>query len=228
MGCHAASFRVDHSSSRSAATSTALLAQAMLAMSLGRPSASVERHMPGYLLSGLAKLRRRLGQRLEHHLQIICRAADDLEHVGGGGLLLQRFAQIVGSLAQLLEQADVLNSDDGLAGEVSFSLTIGTTSSVRELIGAFGIYRQEVRPFTAKQIELVHEGPTPWILCCCVTRGPGCRSAMSLLRHSAESRTSAAPAACLGWPRHGRDSHIHQRVSNGLHSASTFSLHCAD
>ena len=28
-------------------------------------------------------------QRIEHRLQIECRAADDLEHVGGGGLLLQ-------------------------------------------------------------------------------------------------------------------------------------------
>ena len=29
-------------------------------------------------------------QRIEHRLQIEGRAADDLEHVGGGGLLLQR------------------------------------------------------------------------------------------------------------------------------------------
>ena len=29
-------------------------------------------------------------KRIEHRLQIERRAADDLEHVGGGGLLLQR------------------------------------------------------------------------------------------------------------------------------------------
>jgi hypothetical protein len=34
-----------------------------------------------------------------------------LRHVGGGGLLLQRFAQFV-------EQARVLDGDDGLGGEV--------------------------------------------------------------------------------------------------------------
>ena len=37
----------------------------------------------------LAKARRRLDQCVEHRLQIERRAADDLEHVGGGGLLLQ-------------------------------------------------------------------------------------------------------------------------------------------
>ena len=50
-------------------------------------------------------------QRLQHRLQIEGRAADDLEHVGGGGLLLQRFAQLV-------EQPRVLDGDDGLGGEV--------------------------------------------------------------------------------------------------------------
>ena len=48
---------------------------------------------------------------LEHGLQLAGRLADDLEHVGGGGLLLQRFAQLV-------EQAGVLDGDDGLGGEV--------------------------------------------------------------------------------------------------------------
>ncbi len=60
---------------------------------------------------GLAKSRSRLHQRIEHRLQIERRAADDLEHVGGGGLLLQRFAQ-------LTEQPRVLDGDDGLGGEV--------------------------------------------------------------------------------------------------------------
>ena len=42
----------------------------------------------------LAKLSGGLDQRIEHRLQIERRAADDLEHVGGRGLLLQRFAEI--------------------------------------------------------------------------------------------------------------------------------------
>jgi len=36
----------------------------------------------------------RFDQRVEHGLEVEGRAADDLEHVGGGGLLLQRFGQI--------------------------------------------------------------------------------------------------------------------------------------
>ena len=38
---------------------------------------------------GLAKARRRFDECVEHRLQIEGRAADHLEHVGGGGLLLQ-------------------------------------------------------------------------------------------------------------------------------------------
>ena len=64
---------------------------------------------PGMI--GIAQPRRRLDQRVEHGLQIEGRATDDLEHVGGGGLLLQRFAQLV-------EQAGVLDGDDGLRGEI--------------------------------------------------------------------------------------------------------------
>jgi hypothetical protein len=60
---------------------------------------------------GIAQPRRRLDQRVEHQLQVEGRAADDLEHVGGGGLLLQRFTQ-------LAEQARVLDGNDGLSGKV--------------------------------------------------------------------------------------------------------------
>src|SRR6516165_4804301 len=44
---------------------------------------------------GPAESSRRLHQRVQNDLQIEGRAADHLEHVGGGGLLLQRFAQFV-------------------------------------------------------------------------------------------------------------------------------------
>jgi hypothetical protein len=53
---------------------------------------------------------RRFDQGIEHSLQVKGRAADDLQHVGGGGLLLQGFAQLV-------EQARVLDGDDGLIRE---------------------------------------------------------------------------------------------------------------
>src|SRR5262249_16020518 len=48
-----------------------------------------------------------LQHRLKHRLQFARRAADDLEHVRGGGLLLQRFAQLV-------EQPGILDGDHGL------------------------------------------------------------------------------------------------------------------
>src|SRR3984893_19133765 len=59
----------------------------------------------------VAKLRCRLNQRIKHGLQIESRAADDLEHVGGGGLPLQRFAQ-------LPEQPRILDGNNGLVGKV--------------------------------------------------------------------------------------------------------------
>ena len=54
---------------------------------------------------------RRFGQSVEHGLQIEGRAADHLEHVSGGGLLLQRFPQ-------LAEQPGVLDGDHRLRSEV--------------------------------------------------------------------------------------------------------------
>src|SRR5262249_30988634 len=60
----------------------------------------------------LAQPGSRLDQRIQHGRQVEGRAADDLEHVGGGGLLLQRFAELV-------EEACVLDGDDGLRGKVS-------------------------------------------------------------------------------------------------------------
>src|SRR5260370_36231768 len=64
-----------------------------------------------------AETRCRLSKRIQNGLQIEGRAADDLEHIGGGGLLLQRFAQLV-------KQARVLDGDDGLIGEVCDQLDL--------------------------------------------------------------------------------------------------------
>ena len=49
------------------------------------------------------------------------RAADDLEHVGGRGLLLQGLAQIIGTVPNFVEQADVLDGDHRLIGKVAAS-----------------------------------------------------------------------------------------------------------
>src|SRR5262245_5787392 len=54
----------------------------------------------------LAKPDRRLGQRIEHRLQIKGRSTDDLEHVGGGRLLLARFGKFAGARFELLFQLD--------------------------------------------------------------------------------------------------------------------------
>src|SRR5262249_19931582 len=68
-------------------------------------------------LIGFAQARGRLDERLQHRLEIERRAADDPEHVGGRSLLLQRFAQFV-------EQASVLDRDDGLRGEILHQLDL--------------------------------------------------------------------------------------------------------
>src|SRR5271166_2487839 len=58
----------------------------------------------------LAEPSSRLDERIQHALQVEGRAADNLEHIGGRGLLLERFAKLV-------EQPRVLNGDDRLGGE---------------------------------------------------------------------------------------------------------------
>src|SRR5215510_15937678 len=54
----------------------------------------------------------------KYPLQFAGRLADDLQHFGGCGLLLQRFGEIVGALAQFVKQSRVLNGDNGLIGEI--------------------------------------------------------------------------------------------------------------
>jgi hypothetical protein len=54
---------------------------------------------------------------LEHRLQFAGRTGDDAQHFRGRGLLLQRFAQLV-------EQAGVLDGDDGLFCEVADKLDL--------------------------------------------------------------------------------------------------------
>jgi hypothetical protein len=60
---------------------------------------------------GIAQLSSRSDQRVEHCLKVEGRAADNLQDIGGSGLLLKGFAQ-------LIEQPGVLDGDDSLGGEV--------------------------------------------------------------------------------------------------------------
>src|SRR3974390_3736670 len=65
----------------------------------------------------LAQARRRLYKRVEHGLHVERRTADYLEHVGGGCLLLEGFAQLV-------EQPRVLDGNDGLRGKIANQLNL--------------------------------------------------------------------------------------------------------
>ena len=50
-------------------------------------------------------------------MQVERRAADHLEHIRRRGLLRQRFLEVAGLGLQLLEQAAILDGNDGLVGE---------------------------------------------------------------------------------------------------------------
>ena len=50
-------------------------------------------------------------------MQIEGRTADHLEDFRGGGLLLERLAQLLGPCLHLLEQPDVVDCDHRLVGE---------------------------------------------------------------------------------------------------------------
>ena len=64
---------------------------------------------------------------VEHRLSVGKRTADHLKDLRGRRPLLQRFGEIVGALAQLIEQPRVLDSDHGLRCEVrnQFDLLVG-------------------------------------------------------------------------------------------------------
>jgi hypothetical protein len=50
-------------------------------------------------------------------MNVECRTADDLEHVGGRGLLLKRLFEVESLRLHLVEQPCVLDRDNGLIGE---------------------------------------------------------------------------------------------------------------
>ncbi|MGC2080348.1 MAG: hypothetical protein WA728_30910 [Xanthobacteraceae bacterium] len=58
-----------------------------------------------------------MNEGLEHSSQLKCRTTNDLEHIGGGGLLLQRFAQFI-------QQPRVLDGDGRLVGEGFYKLDL--------------------------------------------------------------------------------------------------------
>jgi hypothetical protein len=65
----------------------------------------------------LAEPGRALRHRVEHRLDVRRRARDHTEDVASGRLLGQGLGQLDVAHLQFLEQADVLDGDDGLVGE---------------------------------------------------------------------------------------------------------------
>ena len=59
---------------------------------------------------GVAEPRGGLDERVEHRLQIEGRAADDLEHVAGRGLVFERLLRSPVRSRQFVEQPDILRS----------------------------------------------------------------------------------------------------------------------
>src|SRR5262249_4456688 len=97
---------------------------------LGRVTVSLceEEHpvlLPSYRrVVGAAKAASRFNERLQHRLEIESRAADHLEHIGGGGLLVQRPAQLARARLHLVEQPHVLDRDHRLIGERGHQLDL--------------------------------------------------------------------------------------------------------
>ena len=76
---------------------------------------------------GTAKPEGRFGHRVQHRLHIGGRAADDLEHVAGRGLVFERLFEIARAGLQFTEQPRVLHRDDRLVGKGAhqFDLPLG-------------------------------------------------------------------------------------------------------
>ena len=94
----------------------------MLALLLGQAERRDEGIAVGFAPPDNAGIRlaqhgRRTNEGVEHRPQIKSRPADDLEHVGRGGLLLQRLAQVVGAGLYFVKQPYVLDRDYRLVGE---------------------------------------------------------------------------------------------------------------
>ena len=65
----------------------------------------------------LAQTRCSLNDRVEHRLQVVWRAADDVEHFASRGLVFKRFLQLARARLHLLEEPHILDRDYRLVGE---------------------------------------------------------------------------------------------------------------
>src|SRR5262249_40374093 len=61
---------------------------------------------------------RAFGNGFKHRLKVKRRPANDLKYLGRGGLLLQRFSEIVRALTQFVKKPRIFYSDNGLSSEI--------------------------------------------------------------------------------------------------------------
>src|SRR5262249_2700458 len=102
-----------------------------------------------------------LDDRLEHRLSVIERIADDAEYPRGRRLLLQRLSKIVRALAQFVEQAAVLDSDDRLIGEARDQLDL----LVSEGTNVLAVNADHADELVLLQHRDGHKGPGTAIFC---------------------------------------------------------------
>ena len=84
-------------------------------------------------VAGVAEPGGRFGEGVEHRLQIEGRAADDLEHVAGRGLVFEQFLEVAGALLQLAIGLGAGDGDDSLLGEglQQCDLAVGEAADLR-------------------------------------------------------------------------------------------------
>src|SRR5262249_5977611 len=61
---------------------------------------------------------------VEHGSKVRRRTGDHAQHLGHPHLLIERRGEVLSALAQLVEQARVLDRDDGLLGEIADKLDL--------------------------------------------------------------------------------------------------------
>ncbi len=78
-----------------------------------------------YAKGGVAQSHRLFEHRIEHGGEVGGRTVDDLQHLRGRGLLLQRLAEVAVAALQFAEQSGVLDGDSRLVGKSLEELDLG-------------------------------------------------------------------------------------------------------
>src|SRR2546421_84580 len=121
----------------------------------------------------MAKSRSGFDQRVEYGLQVEGRTTDQFEHVGSGDLLLQRFAQLIGAVPQLVQQPGVLDCDDGLGSEARHQ---------RDLLVSEGPNLLSIDGDCAEQLTLLEHRHNEICACSSKLKGGGAHGKKGRLR----------------------------------------------